>query len=166
MLDIADHHLHSLLMIERLGAYAFCVMFIGVGLLATVWMLLFYRGDSRWLVGPAFVAAGIVGIFAFRALGRAEKRKARTLAEAARGSGTVTAVEKSQRSHGSHTSGFWLTMTVEMPGQAPFQSRVHMSVSHDVLKKVQPGLVLPVRIHPSNPSKVLIGANQWLSPLN
>jgi hypothetical protein len=137
-------------------------MFIGVGLLATIWMLLFYPGDNRWLVGPAFVAVGIAGFFLIRAYGRAQKRKARTLAEAARGTGTVTAVETSQRTHGSHTSGFWLTMTIEMPGQAPFQSRVHMSVSHDVMKKLQPGLVLPVRIHPSDPGKVLIGADQWL----
>lgn len=153
-------------MTQRLGAYALCLMFIGIGLLAMAWMLVFYPGDSRWLVGPAFVALGVVGIFAFRAMGKAEKRKARTLAEAVRGTGTVTAVEKSQRTHGNHTSGFWLTMTVEIPGQAPFQARVHMSVSHDALKKVQPGLVLPVRIHPANPGKVLIGANQWLSPLN
>ena len=165
MLDIADHRLHSLLMMQRLSVYAFCAMFIGVGLLVLIWFRLFYPGDNRWLAGPIFVVVGIVGIIIVRAGKKSADRRAGMLAEAVRGNGTVTAVEKSMRTHGDHTSGFWLAMTVEMPERPPFQSRVHMSVSWDVLKKVRPGLVLPVRVHPSNPSKIHIGADQWLNPL-
>jgi len=102
----------------------------------------------------------------FLIMGSLAKGKARLFAEATPGTGAITAVEKSMRAHGEeHDAGFWLTMTVEVPGRAPFTARVHGSFSPDVAKRLQPGLVIPVRVHPSNPQKPLIGTDSLLRPL-
>ena len=163
-LDFPFDRLHSLRM-ERLGLYLFCAMFIGVGLLASAWMLLFYPGDSRWLVGPAFVAAGIVGIFIGRASKKADVRRKKMLAEADGGQATVTAVEKSMRSSGGENwRGLWLTLSVEVPGRPPFESRAHVSVPPENVKTMAPGLVLQVKVHPSKPTEVIIPRSYWLQP--
>jgi len=111
---------------ERFGRYAFSLMFIGLGILILAWFRLFQSGDDRWLIGLGFIGGGIALMIMFLIMGSLAKGKARLFAEATPGTGAITAVEKSMRAHGEeHDAGFWLTMTVEVPGRAPFTARVH-----------------------------------------
>ena len=55
--------------------------------------------------------------------------------------------------------GLNMALSVEVPGRPPYHVTVHHSYSHDVRKQIQPGVIVPVRVNPANPAKVLIATD-------
>jgi hypothetical protein len=142
----------------RLSAYGFFAMFMLVGLAA----LVLYRGDEEArLVGLGFIGGGALGIVLFWIGFRIQRRRARRLTTWTAGQGTILAVTTSSYSTAPVNNGLGLnlTLTVEVPGRPPYQVTVHHSYSHDVRNQIQPGVIVPVRVNPANPAKVMVATD-------
>ena len=50
-----------------------------------------------------------------------------------------------------------LVLTVELPGREPYQATLRHVVSRFVVHTLGPGTSVPVRVDPSNPSRLAIG---------
>jgi hypothetical protein len=145
-------------MMGRLSVYGFLAMFILLGLAA----LVFYGGDAEArLVGLGFIGGGLLGIVVCWIGFRIQRRRSRRLTEWTVGQGTILAVTNSSYSTAAvnNSIGLNLTLSVEVPGRPPYHVTVQHSYSHDVRKQIQPGAIVPVRVNPANPAKVLVATD-------
>ncbi|MEU7824889.1 hypothetical protein [Catellatospora sp. NPDC049133] len=104
-------------LLRRIGQYAFCLMFVGIGLVA---FAVFDRDDERWWVGPAFVGVGVVLMAVFFLFNRWSDRRDAILRHGVDGRGLVTEVKPTAQWDSNDVRYFRMTMTVELPGRAPY----------------------------------------------
>ncbi|MEV0729789.1 hypothetical protein [Polymorphospora sp. NPDC050346] len=148
-------------LLGRAAGYFWCVMSMAVGGLA----FLFYdRADEEWVIGPIGVGVGLLGIVLISVAGRFERGRTFILRHGIAGVGTVTAVSKTMRGE-TEARYLKLTLTVVVPGRSPYQATTRKAYGLSVIDRVQPGLVLPVRVHPTRPEKVLVAGDRYHRPL-
>ncbi len=51
-----------------------------------------------------------------------------------------------------------LKLIVTVQGKEPYSATVRKVFSQEDIHLLQPGLVLPVKVHPTKPDKILLGA--------
>jgi hypothetical protein len=142
----------------RFGAYAFTLMFVVIGIGISV---VLGRDDSRWWMGPGFIAGGLLLMVLLFFLNRWRDRRNAILKYGVDGRGTVTSVKPTARWESNDVRHFRLTMTIEAPGRAPYQATAKQPYHRRSWDRVQPGIVVPVRIHPQDPARVMV-ATDWL----
>jgi len=138
--------------IGRLVEYAFAAMFIAIGLGLTV---VLDRDDDRW-AGPAFVGVGVLLVILFFLVNRWRDGRSAILKHGVDGRGTVTEVKPTSMWEGDDIRYFRLTMTVEVPGRSPYSATARQPYHRARWDRIQPGMVLPVRVHPHDPSRVMV----------
>ncbi|GIG00223.1 hypothetical protein [Catellatospora citrea] len=146
-------------MLRRIGQYLFCLMFVGIGLVVSV---VFDRDDERWWAGPAFVGVGVLLIVVFSMVDRWRDRRNAILAHGVDGRGLVTEVKPTAQWESNDVRYFRLTMTIEVPGRAPYTASARQPYHRTRWDRIRPGIVVPVRVHPQDPARVMV-ATDWLN---
>lgn len=146
-------------MLRRIGQYMLCLMFVGIGLGVSV---VFDRDDERWWAGPASVGAGVLLIVVFFSINRWRDRRNEILAHGVDGRGLVTGVKPTARWESNDVRHFRMTMTIEVPGRAPYTAAALQPYHRTRWDRIRPGLVVPVRVHPQDPTHVMV-ATDWLN---
>ena len=147
-------------MFDVLGRYAwylFCLLAVVVGLGLTV---IRDRDHPHWLLGPGAIGGGVVGFMLvfllYRALDRSQARTRFLQTHGIAGRGSVTAVQKTSRWEGNDFRYLKLALTVEVPGRAPYPVTVSNPYHRKYIDLVKPGAVVPLLVHPTDPTQVMI----------
>jgi hypothetical protein len=148
-------------LLRRIGQYAFCLMFVGIGLVA---FAVFDRDDERWWVGPAFVGVGVVLMAVFFLFNRWSDRRDAILRHGVDGRGLVTEVKPTAQWDSNDVRYFRMTMTVEVPGRAPYPATARQPYHRTRWDRIRPGIVVPVRVHPRDPRRVMVATDMLNNP--
>ncbi|GAA1380468.1 hypothetical protein [Catellatospora chokoriensis] len=146
-------------MLRRLGQYLFCLMFIGIGLVVAV---VFDRDEAPWWAGPIFAAVGTLLLVVFFLVNRWRDRRNAILEHGVDGRGLVTEVKPTAQWESNDVRHFRMTMTIEVPGRAPYTATARQPYHRTRWDRIRPGLVVPVRVHPGDPARVMV-ATDWLN---
>lgn len=138
------------------------LMLIGTGLALMTFVL--HRDGARWWLGPAvFGGGGLMALLVFviqRAVDSTHQDRAFILSQGIHGQATVTAVRK-LRSGETDKQNLQITMTVDVPGRPPYEATERKLYHVTRIDKLQPGMVVPVRVHPTDPAQVLIATDEY-----
>ncbi|WP_344127809.1 hypothetical protein [Luedemannella flava] len=147
-------------MIGRLGAYGFCLMFVAIGC-----GLPLFRRDREGLLGAlGFVVGGLLLMAFLFALHRWQDGREAILRAGIPGRGTVVAARKLKMAE-DWDQFLKVTLVVEIPGRPPYRADVRKPYHRTYIDSVVPGLVVPVRVSPRNPNRVLIATTTMGRPI-
>ena len=141
--------------LARLGSYSFSLMFVAIGIVIAI----FRPSDAPWYVGPLFVAVGLLGIIILYVLNRSADARAAILKSGIDGRGTVTGVKPTARWDGNDIRYFRVSLSVEVPGRPAYPGTALTALHRTYFESIKPGMVLPVRVSPADPSKIMIATN-------
>lgn len=139
----------------------FCLMFVGIGLIAFV---VFDRDDERWWAGPGFLGVGVLLLVVLASINRWRDRRNEILQHGVDGRGLVTGVTPTSQWENNDVRYFRMTMTIELPGRAPYTATARQPYHRARWDRIRPGIVVPVRVHPTDPRRVMVAADALNTP--
>jgi len=149
---------------QRLFWYGFSALLVLIGIGLTFMTFVLHRDEERWWMGPIFIGAGMLtALMVFvihRTVTSAHSSRALILSQGIHGRATVTAVKK-LRSGETDRQNLLITMTVEVPERPPYEATERKLYHYTRIDTLQPGMVVPVRVHPSDPAQVLIPTDEY-----
>ena len=139
----------------------FGVMFIIVGVATIVWAVQAGDNPARWGVGigiGSFVIVGIVFLGVARYTGGLDTGP--VLANGIPGTAEVLGVSDTGVTIHNLNAVFKVRALVTIPTRAPYETEFRVVVGRTQLGQIVPGMVLPVKVDPENPSKVAIDSDR------
>jgi hypothetical protein len=138
--------------LARLGSYGFALMFVAIGIFVAICR----PSDAPWYVGPLFMVVGLLIVVMQYVLHRSADGRAAILKGGIDGRGTVTAVKPTSRWEGNEVRYFRLSLSVEVPGRPAYAATALKTLHRSHFDAIQPGMVLPLRVSPTDPTKIMV----------
>jgi hypothetical protein len=114
-----------------------------------------YAGGSMWLMGGIFILVGGACVAAGIYMRRGAAATDQILTAGVAGTASITGVTQTGM-YLNNQPQIRMELLVSLPGQAPYAAQHTEFVPLILLSRVSPGLSLPVRVNPADPSKVII----------
>jgi len=143
----------------RMGLLVGSALSFLLGVLSLVWVAV----DSTMalaggIVGGSFLLTGIVLVFAARYVGSLDTSG--LLRDGIPGTATVLSTQDTGVTINDLNLVVQLRLRVTVPGRAPYEVTIrHVLSGRSAWGSIQPGMVLPVRVDPTNPNHVAVDSN-------